>query len=199
MFLKISQNSKRNTCVRVYFSIKCQDLGLKLYQKCDLDADVSCEFYEILKSTFFCRTPPVAEVQKICSEIPIEWSFWETLMQDNDNLVSTSVQCLLKTHTSLKPLTIFSKNLHHRHGPQNPFTGHTKKFKQILFQCKVYIFWQSLINVWSQFILGLSVILKICGLDKRLECLEKYKVYLVLSGNLELPHDYHCGFTGPWN
>ena len=45
VFLKISQNSQENTCVRASF--------FTLTQK------FSCEFCEISKSTFSYRTPPV--------------------------------------------------------------------------------------------------------------------------------------------
>ena len=53
VFLKISDNSRENTCARVSFLIKLQAT--------DTLAQVfSCEFCEIFKNIFFCRTPPVA-------------------------------------------------------------------------------------------------------------------------------------------
>ena len=61
VFLKISQNSEENTCVRVSFSIKLPD-----YQVCNfirketLPQVFSCEFYKIFKNTFFYRPPLVA-------------------------------------------------------------------------------------------------------------------------------------------
>ena len=50
VFLKTSQNSQENTCVRVSFLIKLKTLGLVF----------SCEFWEISKNTFSYKTPPVA-------------------------------------------------------------------------------------------------------------------------------------------
>ena len=43
MFLKISQNSQKNTCVRVFFLIKLQNLAQVL----------SCEFCKVFKNSFF--------------------------------------------------------------------------------------------------------------------------------------------------
>ena len=43
IFLKVSQNSQGNTCARTYFFIK----------KETLEQVFSCEFYEILKYTYF--------------------------------------------------------------------------------------------------------------------------------------------------
>ena len=54
LFLKILQNSQENTCARVsYFNkvacnfIKIRDSGTQAF---------SCEFCEVFKNTFFCRT-----------------------------------------------------------------------------------------------------------------------------------------------
>ena len=52
VFLKLSQNSQENTCVRVSFLVKLQAL--------DSGILFSCEFCEIFKNTFFHRTPLVA-------------------------------------------------------------------------------------------------------------------------------------------
>ena len=59
-FLKISQNSKENTSARAWFLIKLQALSLKLYQKRDSSAGVSCKFCKISQMTFSYRTPLVA-------------------------------------------------------------------------------------------------------------------------------------------
>ena len=61
MFLEISQNSQENTCARVpFFFVKMQAWGLQFYKKETLVPVFSCEFYEISKTTFSYRTPPVA-------------------------------------------------------------------------------------------------------------------------------------------
>ena len=52
VFLKISQNSQENTCARVSFLIKLQEV-----KKETLTQVFSGEFYEISKKTFSCRTP----------------------------------------------------------------------------------------------------------------------------------------------
>ena len=54
--LKIFAKFTENICVRVSFWIKLQAWGLKE----PLTQVFSCEFCEILKNTFFYRTPPVA-------------------------------------------------------------------------------------------------------------------------------------------
>ena len=51
MFLEISQNSLENTCARVSFLIKLQDLG-NLIKKETLAQVLSCKFCEISKNTF---------------------------------------------------------------------------------------------------------------------------------------------------
>ena len=48
-FLKISQYSQKNTCVRVSFY--CKETPAQVF---------SCEYSEIFKNRFFYRTPPVA-------------------------------------------------------------------------------------------------------------------------------------------
>ena len=59
-FLKISQISQENTCVRVYFN-KFTCLRLATLSKETLTYVFSCEFSEIFKNTFFfffVRRPP---------------------------------------------------------------------------------------------------------------------------------------------
>ena len=53
LFLKISQNSQKNTCARVSFLIKLQASELQLYKKEALALVFSWEFFEIFKNTFF--------------------------------------------------------------------------------------------------------------------------------------------------
>ena len=60
MFLEISQKLQENTCARVSFFVKMQAWGLQFYKKETLVPVFSCEFYEISKTTFSYRTPPVA-------------------------------------------------------------------------------------------------------------------------------------------
>ena len=55
LFLEISQNSKENTCARVFFLIK-----LHFIKKETLAQVFSCEFCEVSKKSFLHRTPPVA-------------------------------------------------------------------------------------------------------------------------------------------
>ena len=55
VFLKISQNSQENTCAKVTCSKVCNFI-----KKSDSDTCVFCEFREILKNNFSCRTPTVA-------------------------------------------------------------------------------------------------------------------------------------------
>ena len=57
VFLEISQNSQRTTCVRVSFSIKLQ--AWNFIRKETLAQVFSCEFCEISKNTFSYRTPLV--------------------------------------------------------------------------------------------------------------------------------------------
>ena len=56
VFLEISQNSQENTCARVSFFTK----ACNFIKKETLAQVFSREFYEISKSTFFYRTPPLA-------------------------------------------------------------------------------------------------------------------------------------------
>ena len=59
MFLEISENLQENTCASVSFLIKLQASACN-YIKKEAQAQVFfCEFCEIFKNTFFCRTPPV--------------------------------------------------------------------------------------------------------------------------------------------
>ena len=53
LFLKISQNSQKNTCSRVSFLIKLKALACYFLKKDTLTLVFSCEFYEIFKNTFF--------------------------------------------------------------------------------------------------------------------------------------------------
>ena len=56
MYLEISQNSQENNCARVSFA----ELGPATLLAKTLAQVFSCEFREISKNTFSCRTPPVA-------------------------------------------------------------------------------------------------------------------------------------------
>ena len=59
MFLKISQNSQENTCVRVSFLIKLQSDNQQLSFKKKTLAQVNlCDFCEVFKNTFFYIAPP---------------------------------------------------------------------------------------------------------------------------------------------
>ena len=61
VFLKISQNSQKNTCVRVSFFNKVAGLRLATLLKKKLLAQVfSCENCEISKNTLLYKTPLVA-------------------------------------------------------------------------------------------------------------------------------------------
>ena len=59
-FLEISQNSQENTCARV---------SLQLYQKETLTQAFSCEFCEISRNTFYCRTPLLAASENSIKDI----------------------------------------------------------------------------------------------------------------------------------
>ena len=52
-FLKISQNSKKNTCARVSFLMKFLTEVCNFIKKETLAQVFSCEFFEISKNTFF--------------------------------------------------------------------------------------------------------------------------------------------------
>ena len=53
VFLKISQNSQKNTCARVSFLIKLLTDAFNFIKKETLAQVFSCEFCEISKNTFF--------------------------------------------------------------------------------------------------------------------------------------------------
>ena len=73
MFLKISQNSQENTCVRVSFFIKLQELAYFVKKETLIEV-FSCEFCKIFRKGFFYGTPPVAaSVKKLCWD-----KFYET-------------------------------------------------------------------------------------------------------------------------
>ena len=57
VFLKISQNSKENTCVGVSFLITLQVSGLQLYLKRDSDTDVFLWILRNFQEYLFYRTP----------------------------------------------------------------------------------------------------------------------------------------------
>ena len=59
VFLKISENSQKNTCASLFFN-KVADLRPATLLKLTLTQVFSCEFCEILRTTFFHRTPLVA-------------------------------------------------------------------------------------------------------------------------------------------
>ena len=60
MFLEISQNSQENICAWVSFSIKLQAPARNFIKSETLAQVFSCEFCNISKNAFSCRTPPVA-------------------------------------------------------------------------------------------------------------------------------------------
>ena len=53
VFLKISQNSQKNTCARVFLLIKLQAAACNFIKKETQVLAFSCEFWEIFKSAFF--------------------------------------------------------------------------------------------------------------------------------------------------
>ena len=59
VFLKISENSQKNTCASLFFN-KVADLRPATLLKLTLTQVFSCEFCEILRTHFFHRTPLVA-------------------------------------------------------------------------------------------------------------------------------------------
>ena len=59
VFLKISENSQKNTCASLFFN-KVADLRPATLLKLTLTQVFSCEFCEILRTPFFHRTPLVA-------------------------------------------------------------------------------------------------------------------------------------------
>ena len=65
VFLKISQNSDENTCVRVSFLIKLQELGCNFSKT---ETPIRCfpvNFGTFLRADFFYRTTPVAASESI--------------------------------------------------------------------------------------------------------------------------------------
>ena len=52
-FLKISQNSQKNTCSRVSFVIQLKAEAYNFIKKVTLTQMFFCEFWEMFKSTFF--------------------------------------------------------------------------------------------------------------------------------------------------
>ena len=60
MFLEISQNSQENICAWVSFLIKLQAPARNFIKSETLAQVFSCEFCNISKNAFSCRTPPVA-------------------------------------------------------------------------------------------------------------------------------------------
>ena len=68
VLLEISQNSQENICARVYFLIKLQASACNFFKKETLAQVFSCEFCEIPKNSFSCRTPLVAASVHIKAE-----------------------------------------------------------------------------------------------------------------------------------
>ena len=60
MFLKILQNSQKNTCGIVSFFIKLQTKACNFIKKETLAKVFSCDFAKFLGTSFFCRIAPVA-------------------------------------------------------------------------------------------------------------------------------------------
>ena len=59
VYLKISQNSQKNTFAGVSFLIKFQAEACRFIKKETPALVFSCKFCKIFKNTFFYRTPPV--------------------------------------------------------------------------------------------------------------------------------------------
>ena len=59
-FKEISENSQENTCARGSFLLKLQALSCSFIEKEALAQGFPCEFSEISKNTFSCRTFLVA-------------------------------------------------------------------------------------------------------------------------------------------
>ena len=68
VFLKISPNSQKNTCVRVSFLIKLQALTCNFIKKETLTQMLSCELCVIFKSTYFTEHLRVTASGRICSD-----------------------------------------------------------------------------------------------------------------------------------
>ena len=83
VFLKTSQNSQENTCVRVSFLIKLQ--ACNFFKKETLAQVFYCELCEIFKSTFCYRTPLVAASanRKVFFSFVLLWNFSSNLTMDS--------------------------------------------------------------------------------------------------------------------
>ena len=79
MFLKNSQNSQENTCVRISFLINLSASAFNFIKNETLAKLFSCKLYEIFKNTFFYRIP----------------------------LLAASTVCIYKTNTCIFCLTLF--------------------------------------------------------------------------------------------
>ena len=64
VFLEISQNSQENTCASLFFNEVAGLMPATLLQKETLAQVFSCEFCEISKNTFSCRTPLATASEK---------------------------------------------------------------------------------------------------------------------------------------
>ena len=66
-FLKISQNSQKNTCSRVSFVIQLKAEAYNFIKKVTLTQMFFCEFWEMFKSTFFTEHlhPKISENWKV--------------------------------------------------------------------------------------------------------------------------------------
>ena len=67
--LKVSQNSRENTCSRVSFIMKLLPEACNFVKKQTLAQVFSCEFCDIFKNTFFNGTPLVAASDDILKMI----------------------------------------------------------------------------------------------------------------------------------
>ena len=81
VFLEISQYSQENTCVRVSFLIKLQACNFN--KKETLAQVFSCKFWEISKSTFSNRTPPVAASWTLIKVLTLHACFSRVLSWTN--------------------------------------------------------------------------------------------------------------------
>ena len=92
LFLKISQNSQENTCVRASFFNKVASLRpATLLKKETLEHVFSCKFCEIFKNTIFYRTPEVAtsvyHINGLSLGISITFYLNRCLIIDNELLI----------------------------------------------------------------------------------------------------------------
>ena len=69
VFLKISQNSRKNTCARISFVIKLQAESCNFIKRETLTQVFSCEYCEIFKNTFVYRTRPLAAFARKISKL----------------------------------------------------------------------------------------------------------------------------------